>query len=101
MENRQKIGPKRTHHAAYGHPMVTPRSPHGHPECLSVVIYHRFDPYKLGVCASLGHILSDPRPLSVCFWRTLDPYGGTWGKAHVYIGQRISDPKLSLTPYPR
>ena len=53
----------------HGHLMVTswsPRAPHGHPGCLSAVIYQRmrqrFDPYKLGDCASWSHIWRPPGP---------------------------------------
>ena len=80
-----------------GRLVVASWSPRGHPECLSVVIYHRFDPYKPVVCASLGHIYGDPppRPLSVFLRRALDPYGGTRGKSHVYILPEISYPKIA------
>ena len=36
--------------------------PHGNPECLSVVIYKRLDPYKLGDRASWSHIWRPPVP---------------------------------------
>ena len=53
----------------HGH-LVPPRGhlvpPRGHPECLSVVIFQRmrqrFDPYKLGDCASWSHIWRPPAP---------------------------------------
>ena len=38
--------------------------------------------------------METPRPLSVFLRRTLDPYGGTRGKSHVYILPEISDPKI-------
>ena len=57
--------------------MVTSWSPRGHPECLSVVIYHRFDPYKPVVCASLGHISGDPPPLIGFFFEA--HAGPIWG----------------------
>ena len=69
--------------------------PRGHPECLSVVIFQRFDPYKLGDCASWSHIWRPPPPLIGFLRRTLDPYGGTRGKSHVYIPTEISDPKIA------
>ena len=66
LERRQTIGPKRVTSCPlvppHGHLMVTSWSPHGRPECLSVVIYKRFDPYKLGDCASWSHIWRPPRP---------------------------------------
>ena len=77
-----------------GHLVVTPWSPRGHPECLSVVICQRFDPYKLGDCASWSHIWRPPAPYRFFLRRTLDPYGGTRGKSHVYIPPEISDPKI-------
>ena len=84
--------------APHGHLVVTSWSPHGLPECLSVVIYQRmrqrFDPYKLGDCASWLHIWRPPRPLSVFLGSALVPYGGTRGKSHVYIPTEISDPKI-------
>ena len=39
--------------------------------------------------------METPRPLSVFLRRTLDPYGGTLGKSHVYIPTEISDPKIA------
>ena len=39
--------------------------------------------------------METPRPLSVFLRRTLDPYGGTRGKSHVYILPEISDPKIA------
>ena len=38
--------------------------------------------------------METPRPLSVFLRRTLDPYGGNWGKSHVYIPPKIFDPKI-------
>ena len=61
----------------HGRRMVTSWSPRGHPECLSVVIYHRFDPYKPVVCASLGHIYGDPPPPLIGFFEACA--GPIWG----------------------
>ena len=78
-----------------GRLVVASWSPHGRPECLSVVIFHRLDPYKLGDCASWSHIWRPPAPYRFFLRRTLDPYGGTRGKSHVYILPEISDPKIA------
>ena len=87
LERRQTIGPKRvtswsphdrlvvTSWSPHGHPMIASWSPRGHP--------------------MVTYMETPPRPLSVFLRRTLDPYGGTWGKSHVYILPEISDPKIA------
>ena len=82
LERRQTIGPKRvTAWSPHGRLMVTSWSPRGH------LVVTSWSPR--------GNIYGDPpRPLSVFLRRTLDPYGGTRGKSHVYILPEISDPKI-------
>ena len=87
MERRQTRGPKR-------HLVITSWSPHDRLGVTSAVIYKRLDPHKLGDCASWSPPGDPPRPLSVFLRRTLDPYGGTRGKSHVYLPTEISDPKI-------
>ena len=84
-----------------GHLVVTswsPRapswSPRGRPECLSVVIYQRmrqrFDPYKLGDCASLCHIYGDPPPLIGFFGECAGPLWGDSGEVtRIYTSRDI------------
>jgi len=62
--------------------------PHGHPGCLSAVIYQRmrqrFDPYKLGDCASWSHIWRPPahyRFFRGVRWTHMGGFGGS----HTYI----------------
>ena len=77
-----------------GHPLVTSWSPHGRPECLSVVIFHRLDPYKLGDCASWSHIWRPPPPLIGFFEAYAGPIWGGLGGSHTYIYlQRYLTPK--------
>ena len=62
--------------------------PHGRPECLSAVIYQRmrqrFDPYKLGDCASWLHIWRPPAPYRF-FWGVRWTHMGGLGGSHTYI----------------
>ena len=76
-----------------GHLVVTSWSPRGRPECLSVVIFHRLDPYKLGDCASWSHIWRPPAPYRF-FWGVRWTHMGGLGGSHTYIYlQRYLTPK--------
>ena len=77
--------------------MVTSWSPHDHPGCLSAVINQRmrqrFDPYKLGDCASWLHIWRPPAPYRFFRGVRWTPMGGLGG-SHTYIYfQRYRTPK--------
>ena len=95
--------------APRGHLMVTSWSPHGH---LMVTSCPSWSPWvsvggDLPANASAVRpvqtrglrlvvtYMETPRPLSVFLRRTLDPYGGTRGKSHVYIPTKIFDPKIA------
>ena len=74
-------------------------SPHGHPECLSVVICQWFDPYKIGDCASWPHIWRPP-----ALYRFFGEYAGPlWGDSgevtRIYTSRDIG-PKNSSRVHP-
>ena len=116
LERRQTIGPKRvTAWSPHGHRMVAAWSPRGHLVVAAWsprghLVVTSWSPRGHLVVASWsprGHLvvtswsphyvtyMETPRPLSVFLRRTLDPYGGTRGKSHVYILPEISDPKIA------
>ena len=90
LERRKTIGPKRptlvTPWSPPGHPLVTPWSPPGRP------MVTPWSPHGRPI---RSHIWRPPAPYRFFLRRTLDPYGGTRGKSHVYIPTEISDPKIA------
>ena len=86
----------------HGPLMVASWSPHGHLMVTSwspgVFVGGDFPAVRPVQTRGLRLVVTymdTPRPLSVFLRRTLDPYGGTRGKSHVYIPPEISDPKIA------